>query len=125
MSFLKRVLTVFYPEMNPNDPSPLHYITHHGGYSEMKKVKMVAKGKVQGVGFRKQTKILADRVGICGIVQNEENGSVYCEAIGTEENVDVFIKKVRQSPAPFGTVTHLTVEEDPTIKEYTSFEIIH
>ena len=43
----------------------------------MKKIKMTVNGRVQGVGFRYMTKVVADLIGITGIVRNEDDGSVY------------------------------------------------
>ena len=50
----------------------------------MKKIKMNVQGRVQGVGFRYMTKIVADQLGITGTVKNEEDGSVTIEACGDE-----------------------------------------
>ena len=53
----------------------------------MKKIKMNVQGRVQGVGFRYMTKIVADQLGITGTVKNEEDGSVTIEACGDEETI--------------------------------------
>lgn len=37
---------------------------------------IVVTGRVQGVGFRYFTKILADRLGVTGVVWNASDGSV-------------------------------------------------
>lgn len=42
----------------------------------MKHYKIVAKGKVQGVGYRNFTKLQADKRGYIGTVRNLENGDV-------------------------------------------------
>ena len=42
----------------------------------MKKIRIQVQGRVQGVGFRYTTKLLADRMGIQGSVKNESDGSV-------------------------------------------------
>lgn len=125
VTFFKRILSFFSLGMNPDHPSPMEYVSHNGGATELKKIKMNVQGKVQGVGFRQYTKQLADEMGIFGIVRNEEDGTVYCEAVGTSEKIDRFIQEVRISPAPLGKVTHLSVREDPQIEEYTSFEITY
>lgn len=51
----------------------------------MMKVAMTVSGKVQGVGFRYTTKMVADQLGVLGIVRNEDNGDVYIEAQGEEK----------------------------------------
>lgn len=92
---------------------------------DMRKIKMNVQGKVQGVGFRQNTKTVADKIGVKGFVRNEENGDVYCEAMGTSEQIEVFIQKVKESPSPFGRVDHLTIEEDSSIKESNEFTITY
>ena len=42
----------------------------------MRHYKITAKGRVQGVGYRKFTKYLADERGCVGTVRNVENGDV-------------------------------------------------
>ena len=61
----------------------------------MKKIRIQVQGRVQGVGFRYTTKLLADRMGIQGSVKNESDGSVTIEAIGEEKQVDAFVEAVK------------------------------
>ena len=89
----------------------------------MKKVKIRVEGIVQGVGFRYSTKILADRIHVYGIVKNLNDGSVYIEANGKPENIDHFIKEVRNSPSPSASVDKIFVEEDESIEERVKFII--
>ncbi|HAQ3089996.1 TPA: acylphosphatase, partial [Enterococcus faecium] len=51
----------------------------------MRKVKMNVQGRVQGVGFRYMTKMVADQLGVTGTVKNEDDGSVTIEAIGNDD----------------------------------------
>ena len=48
----------------------------------MNKVIIKVEGKVQGVGLRATIKSIADDLGICGTVENKDDGSVQivCEA---------------------------------------------
>lgn len=89
----------------------------------MKKIRIQVEGRVQGVGFRYTTKMLADRMGIKGSVKNESDGSVMIEAIGEEDQVDEFIEAIKDSPSPAGRVTRTKIQEDPSIKERTSFVV--
>ncbi|MBO0488021.1 acylphosphatase [Vagococcus fluvialis] len=89
----------------------------------MMKVAMTVSGKVQGVGFRYTTKMVADQLGVLGIVRNEDNGDVYIEAQGEEKKVNDFIEAVKKSPAPFGRVDQVTFHEANTSKEYTKFSV--
>lgn len=89
------------------------------------KVAMIVTGKVQGVGFRFTTKILADDLHITGSVKNQANGSVYIEAMGEEGNLLRFIERVKASPSPMGKVEHLEIDWEPDIKESSSFDITY
>lgn len=91
----------------------------------MRKVRMNADGRVQGVGFRFMTKMLADKMGVFGCVRNEYDGSVTIEAIADEKTMEDFIRKVKESPSPSGRVTTLTIEDDPLIKDRTSFDVTY
>ncbi|MFZ1541008.1 MAG: acylphosphatase, partial [Enterococcus aquimarinus] len=50
----------------------------------MRKVRMRVTGRVQGVGFRFMTKMVADQLGIWGCATNEDDGSVVIEAMGPD-----------------------------------------
>lgn len=90
----------------------------------MKKFRINVTGRVQGVGFRFTTKMLADQLGVKGTVKNEADGSVTIEAIGNETIMEEFIAALKKSPTPSGKVTNTKIEEDSTIKERKSFDVI-
>lgn len=87
----------------------------------MKKIRISVDGRVQGVGFRFSTKMLADELGVKGIVRNEWDGSVSIEATGEDDAIDQFIQRIKKSPSPYGRVTNFKIEEDPNIKERKKF----
>lgn len=89
----------------------------------MPKAKMVVTGRVQGVGFRYMTKMVADKLHITGIVENMDSGQVYIEASGTPENLDDFIKMVKVSPSPSGRVEHVDVTFDDSLPDYNKFRV--
>jgi acylphosphatase len=89
----------------------------------MKKLRIQVQGRVQGVGFRYTTKLLADRMGIKGSVKNEADGSVTIEAIGEDAQITKFVEAVKDSPSPAGKVASAKIQEDPSIKERTSFDV--
>jgi acylphosphatase len=78
-------------------------------------------GKVQGVFFRKYTKEAADRLGVKGIVRNEEDGSVYAEAEGEAAAVAKFIEWCHRG-SPSSRVENVQATEGK-MKGYTSFVI--
>lgn len=89
----------------------------------MRKVYMNVSGRVQGVGFRYTTKMVADQLGVTGAVWNEADGSVGIEAVAEDKVLEDFITAVRNSPSPAGKVARLTIHDDPRIKERKSFDV--
>lgn len=89
----------------------------------MKKVSIVVEGRVQGVGFRYTTKQKADELGIKGLVRNKEDGSVYIEAVGEEDEINRFIDALKNHPSPFSNVEQVRVQEDAAIENFKSFRI--
>ena len=55
-----------------------------------RRLKMVFRGQVQGVGFRWTARIVADRVGCTGWVRNESDGSVSMELQGTDDQISAW-----------------------------------
>ena len=57
----------------------------------MKSISILITGKVQGVGFRYFVLNKAIELHIAGFVRNNRDGSVYLEAEGTEESINLLI----------------------------------
>lgn len=90
----------------------------------MRSVRLTVKGRVQGVGFRYLTKMVADCLGVLGRVWNEADGSVTIEAQGPEKIMADFIAEIRKSPSPQGKVTSLSIEEIPAFSA-TRFQVTY
>lgn len=99
-----------------NDP------IHHQG---MIHVSIIAIGRVQGVGFRYGVKHLADLMDIDGIVRNESDGTVYIEAIATENLISKFIQEIAKGPTPSAIVDKLKVTYLEDSEDHQSFEIVY
>ncbi|MDY4691343.1 acylphosphatase [Atopobiaceae bacterium SGI.236] len=56
-------------------------------------------GTVQGVGFRWNSKAIADSLGCTGWVRNEWDGSVQMELQGTDEQVARFFSRLHEQYA--------------------------
>ncbi|MGC6767802.1 acylphosphatase [Enterococcus sp. LJL128] len=89
----------------------------------MRKIRMNVQGRVQGVGFRYTTKMVADQLGVTGTVRNENDGSVSIEAVGSLEQIEAFIQKIKDSPTPSGRVTYTDIQDDPLIEDYSTFKV--
>lgn len=90
----------------------------------MPAVKIIVKGRVQGVGFRYTTKMLADKLNVKGLVKNLDDGSVYIEAQASKEILEQFIAKVKASPSPAGYVSEASIT---SISEnnYSRFNVVY
>ena len=77
----------------------------------MQKVKMIAQGRVQGVGFRWGVYSLALEIGgITGRVWNNDDGTVGILAQAeSSSQMAKFIQEIRKGPSPFSKVTYVDV----------------
>lgn len=78
-------------------------------------------GKVQGVFYRASAKHQARELGVNGFVRNEPDGSVYLEAEGTKEQLDILINWCRQGP-PHSQVRGVTFNS-ARVQHFEKFEI--
>lgn len=76
----------------------------------LKQVKIRVTGRVQGVGFRYCTKMLADELHINGYAKNLDDGSVEIMAEGDSEALIQFIEAVKKSPSPSGKVDKTQIQ---------------
>lgn len=90
----------------------------------MKKVRLIASGKVQGVGFRYSTYALALEIGgIYGRVWNNDNGTVEILAQSDDANkIALFIQKIRKGPSKWAHVSYLDVKL-ANFPDYTDFKM--
>lgn len=89
---------------------------------EVRHIKIKITGKVQGVSFRAITKVIADQMGVRGMIRNEKDGSVYIEAEGDDTLLDVFVEWCNEGPDR-AKVEHVEVESG-ALNNYRNFEII-
>lgn len=87
----------------------------------MKRLKVLVKGIVQGVGFRPFVYNLAQGLGLKGWVLNDERG-VQIEVEGEEGALEAFLEAVRENPPPLARIEEISVTELPPFG-YPSFEI--
>lgn len=89
-----------------------------------KGISLTVYGRVQAVGFRYATKILADHLGIKGTVQNNRDGSVYIVAVGASKPLQAFIDGIKASPTPYGEVTHIVEKNLRLLSDFSDFNVI-
>ncbi|NQP32382.1 acylphosphatase [Streptococcus suis] len=90
----------------------------------MRKVKMIASGIVQGVGFRWSVQYLAMEIGnITGRVWNNEDGTVTILAQSENaEKLSHFIHEIRKGPSRMAKVTYLNVTL-ANFEDYNDFQV--
>jgi hydrogenase maturation protein HypF len=83
---------------------------------------VVVCGVVQGVGFRPFVYRLAQEEGLAGLIGNDTNG-VTIEIEGAEEQIDRFMKRLREETPPLARIDSVAVRELATTGE-TGFRIV-
>jgi acylphosphatase len=85
-------------------------------------VKNLYSGHVQGVGFRYTVKTLTQGFVVTGMVRNLEDGRVELAAEGTKEELDAFLKAIRESEVGRFIRQEVTTWAE-AIGEFRDFEI--
>ena len=84
-------------------------------------VEIIVRGRVQGVGFRRYVKQIADEAGLTGTVRNLSDGSVEIHIWHISQSVlDEFMESLSQGP---GKVVQCDVLEWRTNDSLTEFNI--
>lgn len=85
-------------------------------------LRVVFKGRVQGVFFRANTKRFADRHGVVGWVRNTESGDVEALFEGEEDSVNDVIHECQHSQ-PYARVEQIERAEKEPLGEFKDFRI--
>lgn len=85
-------------------------------------VKVVVKGRVQGVGFRWFTREKARDLGLAGYVRNLSDGNVEVCAEGGQQEINELISMLRQGPS-WSQVTDLEIDDAPVLGKYEDFNV--
>lgn len=89
----------------------------------MKRYHIIFKGRVQGVGFRFQVKMLADRLGVTGTVRNMYDGSVEVYIQGNENQLMNFYKGLEN--INFAIIDSKNIDEVSVIDGENDFQIVY
>lgn len=92
--------------------------------SELKAFRGIAKGLVQGVGYRYFVYQSASRLNIAGMVRNLPNGDVEVFAQGEEANLREFLAELHQGP-PFSNVENILIQWEKPKPDMKRFKIEH
>ncbi|MFE7846619.1 acylphosphatase [Microbacterium sp. NPDC057407] len=76
----------------------------------MRRVHVVVRGAVQGVGYRYTMRMVAREAGVVGWVRNRRDGSVEAEVEGTSAQVDEVLAWMAEGP-PGSRVDSATVTD--------------
>lgn len=85
-------------------------------------VHLIARGRVQGVGFRFFVRQEAAGLGVVGWVRNCADGSVEIHAEGSRDQLNDLVDTIREGPA-FGSVSDLDVDWIEPTGRYNAFSI--
>jgi acylphosphatase len=88
----------------------------------MKRVRLRATGRVQGVNFRYASVEAARRYGVTGRVWNTDEGDVEAIAEGDDESVSRFVAWCRRGP-PSARVDGVVVRELNGERRYRDFSV--
>ena len=92
--------------------------------SNSMRVHLIITGKVQGVYFRQNMKIIAERNNVNGWVRNLAGGTVEAVLEGIKGDVEKVISWSSKGPQD-ANVTNVTVEKHQYLGEFSSFEITY
>ena len=86
----------------------------------VKRYHVIVEGRVQGVGFRSFCILQAQQRGLTGSVRNMSNGMVEIFVQGDEEQVDSFLKRVKEGDR-FILVEDMSIKECPVEEKEKRF----
>ena len=95
----------------------------HNDASKTQSVKIIIKGRVQGVSYRYFTLRQAQSFNISGWVKNEDNGDVRAYAEGDRESLDQFINYLKKGPT-FSRIDDVILNWEAEDKSYNEFNIL-
>ncbi|MCR2817589.1 acylphosphatase [Microbacterium sp. zg.Y1090] len=88
----------------------------------MKRVHVIVRGDVQGVGYRYTMRMVARDAGASGWVRNRRDGSVEAEVEGTADQVDAVLAWMAGGPP--GAVVEQAAVTDRAPQRDAGFEVL-
>lgn len=87
------------------------------------RARAIIKGKVQGVYFRMETRMTAERHGVYGWVKNNRDGSVEAVFEGEADRVQAVLDWCHKGP-PHAKVSDVVITWEKYTGEYNDFRIV-
>ncbi len=87
------------------------------------RVTAIAKGKVQGGGYRYFVTDCAAEIGVTGLFRNLPDGSVLIVAEGEDESIETFLSMIRAEHDPYIRVDSPDITESGPTGEFRCFGI--
>ncbi|MCH4170595.1 MAG: acylphosphatase [Lactobacillus sp.] len=87
-------------------------------------VSLTVFGRVQGVGFRYTTVMLAKKFDIKGTVKNNSDNSVSIQAVGETRNLQAFVTAIKAGPSPYARVQKVLEQELRPLPDFGQFNVI-
>jgi len=88
------------------------------------RVRLIIKGRVQGVWFRESTRRQAVSLAVTGWVKNRPDGAVEVMAEGPEEQVKELVSWCHHGP-PSARVDKIHKTEEKWTGEFDSFDVVY
>lgn len=85
--------------------------------------RVIFEGRVQGVGFRYQTKDIARGFDVCGTVKNLADGTVELDVMGEAEEVEDFINEIAEESTLAHHIKGMHVKNIPPLEGVKGFTI--
>ena len=89
---------------------------------EVKRYKITFSGRVQGVGFRYEAWIIAEKLGLTGFAENLPNGDVYMEIQGPENKI---LHLIRCMESIRRILIERKIMDELPVKEETAFTPVY
>ena len=90
----------------------------------MRAIRALIHGQVQGVFFRAYTRDKAQQLHLTGWVRNNHDGTVECQAQGTDQAVDAFVKFLHRG-SPSSQVYNVAITDIPYDHNLRDFRITY
>ena len=90
----------------------------------MERKTIIIRGRVQNVGLRLKIASIADKLGVCGFVENLGNGSVVIECEDERQVLDEMMQQIKAIPEPVA-IESMTVETSPATGNMDGFRVLN